>query len=1041
MYSNIAKIGSALLAAALFLLPLSADVETTSGLKGNVNVPGATVEVVYSPTGLRKSTEVGENGNFSFSFLPVGGPYVVNVSADGYKSESVSDVYLVLSKVSDVNVSLVSLESLEDVVVSAKAGDGSLKAGTGTLLDRAAMDGIPTINRSVGDFAKMDPRVNVSGSGSRNINISVMGANNRYNDFSIDGISFNDPFGLNANGFGTMRNPISLDFVEQISVDVTPYDASRGNTTGGSIAVVTKSGSNEFDGSFFYTGRNEGNVGDLPGGDEFPEFSESTLAMTLSGPIIKDKLFFFFGYEDFEATKPALYGNADSGAPRAAEDVSAADEERIRSIAINKYGYDPGSLAANFPETQMSYVLKLDANLTDRQRASFNYSYSEDSLPVKGNYGNAVFSNNYYIKPPEIERMSVTLFSDWTDNFRTKVKYTSYEMVEDDASVGDSLFPEVRIDVGGDDVFLGGDRYRGANFINVTSDTFTFKGDLDLGDHFISFGVDMTEQSIYNLFISRYNGEIQFGSIDDFEAGTWKYLRFNTPLAGNSNVDSAAAIFDVEKTAWYIQDRVTVNDKLEVTLGARLDLQSTPDTPLTNPKFVERHGFTNATTFDFEVLQPRFSFNYDATDMFSDFGNVTEATLRGGKGLFVGRIPNVWWSNPYTRSGGLTDYNRFSSFSSTIGVMPAASVADPRFFWVGPTSNYQVRGAYFGDAQATDPNFKAPSSWRSNIGLDIATENGYFWTFEYNVDEVKYGVLYKDLTLEQIGTLADGRGVYDGDGDYLLTNGDSGSTEAWTVSVNKSVGDVKFLAAYTNMEALSEFDATSSQAESSYNYFSRYDGENYEKARSDFMVEHKFLGSMDYTTQLWGDNDTRFSLIYVRKSGRPYSVIYDSPGFNAISGPAYYSDNALAYIPTGKDDPKVMFTSDAVAEEVMNFINNGPLAAYKGKVAPRNAFNDPWTSRLDLRVTQDVALPEVVSMLGDNKLVLYFDVLNVLNFLDDENGLVYSHNYNQSKQIVLDGVEDGKVVIKGIDADDNYFARTGDGDSSWLMQFGFSWKF
>ena len=199
--------------------------------------------------------------------------------------------------------------------------------------------------------------------------------------------------------------------------------------------------------------------------------------------------------------------------------------------------------------------------------------------------------------------------------------------------------------------------------------------------------------------------------------------------------------------------------------------------------------------------------NYDATSLFGD--RVVDATIRGGRGLFLGRIPRVWYGNAYSRSGGKTDYNRFRSYSSTIGPMPAASVADPRFFWLGPTSNYKVRSAWYGDAQGTDPNFEAPSSWRSNIALDILTANGYDVTIEYNRDEISQAVFYKDLGLTQTGTLADGRGTYKGAGDFWLSNTSLGESEAITVIMKKSWNDVNFMTAYTNMDTSDVYALTS----------------------------------------------------------------------------------------------------------------------------------------------------------------------------------------------------------------------------------------
>lgn len=400
---------------------------------------------------------------------------------------------------------------------------------------------------------------------------------------------------------------------------------------------------------------------------------------------------------------------------------------------------------------------------------------------------------------------------------------------------------------------------------------------------------------------------------------------------------------------------------ITVILGVRYDQMETPTQARLNPNFLRRNGVPNNSRFDFSKVQPRASFTMNVTDslagLLDNIGiGVVDATLRGGYGLFLGRIPNVWYGNQYSRSGGATDYNRgnycanywesrgsgcaTSSFYNAIGDMPAASVADPRFFWVGPTSNYQVRGAYFGDAQGTDPNFEAPSSWRANIAVDYVTENGYEFTFEWNKDEVEKAVFYKDLGLRSTGTtLADGRPVYSsGSPDYFLTNSDMGGADAFTFSVTKSFGDLKAMFAYSAVDATDIYPLTSAQAESAYGYTQRYDGENLVDRPSNYMIDDKFLFSLDYTAQIIGDNDTRFSLVYVAKSGERYSVTFDEVGYNSVGGSNnFYADYSLAYIPTGASDPNVVFTSPSVATAVMNHINSTGLAAYKGTYAPRNA--------------------------------------------------------------------------------------------------------
>ena len=1062
------KLRNLLVFSLLFTVPAFTEVSTTSSIRGDVNVGSATVVIKNTSTGATKNITADAEGNFSASFLPIGGPYTVSVSAPGYRSESVDGIILILNDTTNLKVDLLSNSTdLEEVVVTASRGVARIKVGTGTFLDRTAMDGVPTVNRSIADFAKFDPRVSINSASSRNAEISVMGQNNRFNDFSIDGVSFNDPFGLNANGFGSMRNPISLDFVDQISVDVTPYDVSRGNATGGSIAVVTKSGTNEFHGSYYTTSRDQDNLGKF-NGSKFSTFSEDIDSFTFSGPIIKDKLFFFVGYEELEATSPVLFGTLDSNAPNKAETLTSAMADRIKSIALNNYGYETGEINnVSFPETHEEYVIKLDYYINDNHRAVYNRSRSEDLFPRKYNRGNTVFSNNYYTKPPEIERESITLFSDWNDRLRTKFKYSTYDMYEDDASVGAPHFPESRIQVGGDRVYLGGDRYRGANLININSDFLSFKVDYDLGDHLITAGYEQEESSIYNLFIARYNGEVHFDSIDAFEAGEWNYLRFHTPISGNANVSDAAAAFDLEKTTLYIQDRWNVNDNLTIQYGLRYDHAKTPTSARLNPNFLARNGVPNNARFDYDKIQPRTSFTFNMQPQLFGFlstvgVDVIDSTLRGGYGLFLGRIPNVWYGNQYSRSGGATDYNRgnycddrsesrasgcpesgVSSFATAIGNMPNVSTGcDADFWWVGPCSEYQVRGAYFGDAQGTDPNFEAPSSWRSNIALDLITADGTEVTLEINRDRVEEGVFYKDLQLVSAGrTLADGRPVYDSDSpDYWLTNSSQGSSEAFTFTLAKAFGPVKAMYAFSSVDAQDVYPLTSAQAEGVYGNTQRYDGENLHARPSNFMIDSKQIFSLDYTTQLLGENDTRFSLVYVRKSGERFSVVYDEVGYNSVGGsPNFYSDNSLPYIPTGASDPNVVFTSPAVATSVMEHINRTGLANYKGTYAPRNAFEGPKYSRLDLRITQDF------KVYNDHKFIIYFDFLNIMNYFNEDKGRVTEYSGNSSKQIMLGGAtgvdDQGRYIISGVDPDDNLTVFNSDGQSVWQMNLGFKYQF
>ncbi|MEY3019002.1 MAG: hypothetical protein RL336_2137, partial [Pseudomonadota bacterium] len=1002
--------------AAFSTTALAAD-DTTAKLKGMVNVDGATVTVQYEPTGLTKTRALGDENNFSFSFLPVGGPYVITVSAPGYESVKLDDVFLALYQNSSFNIELQRQGQMEEVSVFGRADANAQGNGTGTTLNRDRMDGTPTVDRSIADFARLDPRITISAA-STAVEISAMGVNNRFNDFQIDGVSMNDPFGLNASGFATFRNPVSMDFVDQIAVDLTPYDVSRSSATGATISVVTKSGTNEFDGSIYYTSRDESNVGDLPNGSKFPPFSETITNFTLSGPIIKDKLFFFVGYEEFERTSPFTYGPADSNALNKS-DETAATFQQIADIAKTVYGFDPGAYEnMSFPETAEEYIVKLDYNINDYHRVSLNMSNKEELN--WSNFGLNKFQSVSYTKPPITERLSVDYTGEITENLNIKATYTSYDFKEDAESPG-GLFPEVAVKgPNGDTIYLGGEKYRGANYIGVNSDTFHLKADYTMGAHVITAGFETETGNVQNQFLARYNGEVQFDSIDDFANGNWSYLRFNVPTAGLDRLDTITADFDVEKFTYYLQDAWAVNDKLDLQFGVRVDSLKTPTKPVENAAFVAKYGYSNATAFDYSVTQPRFSFNYDMTDMFADSA-IESMTLRGGYGLFMGRFPNVWLGNAYSRPGPLSDYRTYRSYTDDIGAMPA----DAEFFWLNsPASSYTIAPAGSSPAsQYVAADFEAPSTYRGNLAVDMTFVDGTELTLEYNQDRVNNALAYRDVGLSQTNTLADGRPVYKTEGSYELTNTGKGEGQSFTVTVNRDFGDsVHLYAAYTNTDSKDVWGMTSSQAESNFGYQPAYDIANPGLNRSAFMVKHNFVAALDYRANFFGDNETRMSLVWSHHSGEPYSVTMNNGSYGI--GYAPYGGYDLAYIPTGAGDSNVVFASDAVAADVMAYVEASGLGAYKGTYAPRNALTSPWVTRADLRITQEVKLPTFMEAIGENRAIIYLDVLNLGNLLNKDSGIVKEVSYNTSRAIDISGVDsDGRYLISGVDPDDNFFTN------------------
>ena len=1053
------KILLAFLPIVLLTTTLSANVDTTARIKGTVNVSGATVEAVHTPTNTTKSVVSSASGNFNINFLPIGGPYIIKISRAGYETQTINVENLTVANPIKLSVNLIS-DNIDEVQVIASKVSSS-KVNSGSVLSSERIAQIPTITRNIADYLKFDPRVSINGANARNSEISVLGKNSRLNDFTIDGVSFNDAFGLNDNGFATMKNPISIDFVDEITVDITPYDVSKGNATGGTITAVSKSGTNEFHGSVYTTSRDKGNVGDLPNGEEYSDFQEDALAITLSGPIIKDKLFFFLGYEESEDVRPSLWGTSDSNATNK-WDTSSATMDAIAKHMLDTYGYTAGSYnSITFPTTQEQLLVKLNGNINDDHRAELVYQVTEDSYYA--NYdssGRPTFSNNYYEIPPETERVTVNIYSDWTDRFSTRIRFSD-RFFEQDANSGDGgyggLMPEFHIYEGGDIIYVGSDRYRGHNLIEVDQQLMSIKGNLDFDNHYITFGYETDSSSIYNSFINRYTGELNFSGLANFYAGNYNRVEtfaVSIDAGGPYSLvrdDPAlpAARFDIDETIMYLQDEWQVNDNLSVAFGVRHYDFDIPQQALLNTSYQSKFGFRNNATVSYKVTQPRFSFDMDVSDsMFGDSNKVVAASLTGGYGLFHGRLPKVFFSNGFGRSSVDSFYSRFGRGgpdSACAGPIPnlnsaaVTGVTDPRFFWYrSSASTCALKGAssnWYGFTHGTDPNFEGPQTWRGNLKLDMLTASGYDISIEYNRDKVKKDVDFRDYSYEVESVLADGRPVTDSNENTYITNTSQGGGYSITTAVQKGFDNgLELYFGYTNMHQEDVAAMTSAQHSSSYGYQPRGYGEIVPAARSSFMNEHKFVLALSYTTQIIGDNDTTFSLLGIRKSGEPHSITFDGDSFNGRGRDGY----DLAYIPTGADDPNVVFSSGQVAQDVMNFVNSkGCISKYAGQIIPRNTCDNPWQGRIDLRITQEIAL-------GDkgHKLVGYLDVQNLYNLLSNSHGWAQEVNYNVSRAIIVDGADDsGRYEISGVDTDDSYFFSTANGQSMWQINFGLAYRF
>ena len=496
-----------------FSLNIIASNDTTSALRGDAGVSGATVVVTNVSTGITKTTTADANGVFSVGNLKPGGPYKITISKSGYATESLNDVFLTVSETAKLNVALVSNADIDEVVVT-----GTKTASVQTSLAVTAQDieNIPSIERSISDYVKRDSRIFVEGT-ARNATISVSGTNNRYNNFTVDGVEQNDQLGLNANGFPSVRNPISIETIEQIQVDISPFDVSKGNFTGASINAVTKSGTNQFKGAYYNYSTDEDNVGNL-NGKKAGQFSDETTGFVIGGPIIKDKLFFFVSQEEFTSVSPSE--------PYTYKVATQALVDEIAAQTKALYNYDPGSTTFQAPpEMADKELLKLDWYINDNHRLEYVYSFSDDNAIRPYNY-DIRFSSHYYNFPATTEKNTYAYYGDISDNLYVQAKYSEVDHAGDQDALGGEDFPEVRIKISAADgsyngstkenIFLGPDKYRSANEVFAFDEIMNLKAVYTVGDHEITVGYDTIDKRLGNLFISRENGAYQFEGVQNY---------------------------------------------------------------------------------------------------------------------------------------------------------------------------------------------------------------------------------------------------------------------------------------------------------------------------------------------------------------------------------------------------------------------------------------------------------------------------------------------------------------------------------------------
>jgi outer membrane receptor for ferrienterochelin and colicin len=1007
--------------------------ETTSSVRGTVEsgsgaVAGATVTVLHEPSGTTSSTTTGADGSFSAQGLRIGGPFNVRVDASGFQSAQVTDVYL---KAGSPFRLPITLEVENEIVVTGSSIKSSiaLQTGAASVLSARDIAGVSNVNRDIRNLAARDPLVNIDPTNGGAI--SIAGQNNRFNRFTVDGVAFGDPFGLEAGGLVSSRGPVPLDAIEQFSVESAPIDVQQGFFQGGAINTQLKSGSNSFGGlvGFYYSDdklRGDTARGLVRTGD----FESKIYTAQITGPIIKDKLFFAVTWERLRDSVPAAISPTALG-------ITDAQITAIQQIGQSVYNFDTLGVAASVPENDDKVVAKVDWNIANGHRAALTYIYNKGDI-LAGQTGSGALnatnpnfqlqSNNY--TQGAVNHFGIFQLNDqWSDSFSTqlRVSYADYERLQvpfGRADFGEfrtclaptSSLPAVTCPSGARQLTFGPDISRQANELESQSLSVEFQASLQLNNHSLKLIAERRKQDIRNLFAQRVSGAWYFDSVADLQARRANELDVAVPLRGG--IDTVTANFENNSWTFGIQDTIDVSDDLVISAGFRWDLFDSPDRPFANGDFLNRFGFSNVSTLNGRNLfQPRFGFNYTPTD---------RLTLRGSAGLFGGGNPNVWISNNFSNpgptlgrvqvrrvpgAGGAADTFTISGLTglsvaqqNTIGAATLNGVSGGTGIPQSLINAVRTTGTSTAPTNALDPNFKIPSQWRFSGSVDYKANLGFFgddWDFGADViwSRVKDGLTWVDLRSVAAGNLPDGRiryAVLPGQGtttntDLLLTNTDQGYSWNLVGRVNKRFDNgLRLGGSYTFQRAKDLNPGTSSVAFSNYtNAATGIDSNNAAFGTSNYQRDNAFRLQLGYDAEIFGNNNTRIELFFNSQSGQRFSYTFadQASGNNrsAVFGVTGTNNRYLAYIPNVSSvtaDPRVSYAPGFDFAGFQSFIQNSGLNEFQGQIAPKNSGRSPRYNKLDLSLRQEV--PFVFG----GKVELSMDVDNVLNLLDSDWGTI-----------------------------------------------------
>ena len=999
---------------------------TTSSMAGKVaangeELIGAVVEAVHTPSGTRYTTVSNEKGMFAINGMRVGGPYEVAVKYIGYETKTFTGITLELGETYNLNASMSEdAVQLADVVVTAQATKFTTeKTGASTNITNRQITAMPSVSRSITDYTRLSP---YGGNG-----MTFGGADSRTSNFTVDGANFNNNFGLSGSLPGG-GSPISIEAIEEMQVVISPFDVRQTNFIGGGVNAITMSGTNTFKGAAYIYHRNENMRGDAVDGEQIDgaraKDRKTTYGFKLGGPIIKNKLFFFVNGEmDKTPTIANRWRASENGVADADNYVSratVADLQKVSDHLKSKYGYDTGSFT-NFPadESNYKFLARLDWNINDMHKVALRYNFTKNrawNAPNASSMDGGTrmsggrtsqyamsYANSMYAMDNLVHSFSLDLNSRFSDKISNQLLAT-YSKLDDIRATESDDFPFIDILKDNQNYIAAG--YELFTWNNAVHNTvWNIKDDVTayLGAHKVTAGILFEHQMADNQYMRNGTGYYRYTSLDDFLNGAAPEVVCLT--YGYNGETSPAARVSFNKVSLYGQDEWKVNNNFKLTYGLRLDSWFYNNGDLmTNQKIYdltymvdgeERHIDTGKWPGSKVSVSPRIGFNWDV------FGDKS-FKVRGGTGLFTGRLPLVFFTNMPTNSGMVQYQAQINAKNAAAkgftmdefagGILNRTQLLDKLAQLGYPMTIDPKQGSIPSSISAVDPDFKMPQEWKTSLAFDYSVPVSFplSVSVEGIFRKTVNAASIRDWSMKNVGGFArfngvDNRPIYptdfrQGTKAFILENTSDGYGWSASATINARPTDwLSLMAAYTHTVSKEVTSLPGSAAESAFTYVPTVQGPNNIAIHNALnTTPDRFVASI--TAHDKGNN--HYSLIYETwRGGYNYSYMTT----NDMNGDGYNYD--AIYIPTDAQVEKgeFRFVSEDDKTRFMDYVhNNSYLKNHQGEYAEGYSVYSPWVHRIDLSYKHDFNFN-----VGSTKHTLQvgFDVKNLLNFFNSSWGV------------------------------------------------------